>query len=233
MKYDACRSTVAFPNVGQTLYMSFSSPSFPDLNTTLTNAVNAFYNENMNVTQADIDVCCGGTKYGIIARFLTMMQDKTTSVGCAVSRFTRTDGVKATLIACNYAQTNFLNVPVYVSGPTASQCISTDLTFTSLCAYVPTTLAPPTTALITTPPTSDYCAICPDHIVCHNNGSFYSTCPTDATMVVLDTNMRNLIVHTHNLLRNKVASGNQVGYNSATKMFKMVSKIKNLNFPGC
>lgn len=72
--------------------MSFNLPTFPDLNPTLVLGVNAWFNEYINATQADIDVCCGGTKFPAIGHFLAILQDQATAVGCAVTRFTRPDG---------------------------------------------------------------------------------------------------------------------------------------------
>lgn len=154
-----------------------------------------------------------------------MLQDQATAVGCAVARYTLvSNGWKTTLLACNYAWTNILNVAVYTKGLPASQCASVDSTYTSLCIPVPTTIATTTstTPLITTASTTDYCAICANHVACNNTGNWYAICPTDATLVVLPTDVRDAIVDTHNFMRNNVASGNLTGYNSATKMFKMV-----------
>lgn len=229
MNYDACRSTDQFLTPGQLISMSYSTPTYMDLNTNIQNAVNQWYNQYQAATQADIDNCCGGANYNNIGQFLSIMQDKSTAIGCAISRFTtQSNGYKTTYIVCNVAKNNLQNTPVYVAGPSASQCSSVDSTFPNLCAYIPTTIAPitTTTPLMTTVPTTDYCSVCSNHIACNNPGNWYPACPADAKMVILDTDMRNLIVHTHNTLRNKVASGNQVGYNSATKMYKMVSFLR-------
>lgn len=62
-----------------------------------------------------------------------MMQDRSTHVGCAVARYTKLDGFKTTLLACNYARTNLIEEKVYESGEPGSQCVMRDPVYTNLC----------------------------------------------------------------------------------------------------
>lgn len=62
------------------------------------------------------------------------MQDNANAVGCAMAQYT--DGQwKTSLLACNYARTNIEDLPVYISGPTASQCTTgRNSQFNGLCS---------------------------------------------------------------------------------------------------
>lgn len=79
--------------------------------------------------------------------------------------------------------------------------------------------------------TADYCDpnLCPSgriHIACNHTGTFNVSCPPDRALVNFSDAEVLLILDTHNSLRNKIASGNESGFNSAAKMSKLVkSKI--------
>ncbi|KAG5669801.1 hypothetical protein PVAND_000094 [Polypedilum vanderplanki] len=122
MQHDRCRSTQKYKYAGQNLYWSGSS-NYGDIINDLIGAVNAWYNEVKDVSQSDIDKCCGGKNFSKIGHFLQMVQDRAVAVGCAAFRYT-SGTWKATLIACNYSFGNMGNDRVYVSGPTASACSS-------------------------------------------------------------------------------------------------------------
>lgn len=75
---------------------------------------------------------------------------------------------------------------------------------------------------------SDYCDpnLCPKgskHIACKNYGNFVATCPADRKMVSLTVNDIKVIVAQHNKLRNRIASGAEVGFKSASRMATMVN----------
>lgn len=70
---------------------------------------------------------------------------------------------------------------------------------------------------------TDYCSLCENHIACNNNGNWASICPADAEISILTPDIKNAILAEHNFLRNKVASGAQLGFKSASKMNKLVS----------
>lgn len=239
MKHDLCRNTVQFPYSGQNLFIFSNFPTHLSLEKTMTDGINAWYNEYINATQADIDVCCGGTKFGAIGHFTAMMQDQNIAVGCGAARYTDVNGQKITYVACNYAWTNLFNTKVYVSGSPASQCSQTDTTYTSLCVYTPPTTTTSTTSIVTTTTTvsqqqsttqstTNYCSLCANHIACNNTGNFAAACPTDATLVPLSTDIKNSILNSHNSYRNKIASGGQVGFSTAAKMNKLVRNFCNL-----
>lgn len=67
--------------------------------------------------------------------------------------------------------------------------------------------------------------LCPSgskHIACGNYGIFAKTCPADRTIVKFMLKDMKLIVALHNKLRNRIASGAEVGFKSASRMATMV-----------
>lgn len=78
--------------------------------------------------------------------------------------------------------------------------------------------------------TSDYCApaLCEifngTHVLqmkntaCGNNGSFGASCGPNPKLLYMSDRRRQLLLDMHNLVRNKVASGEVPGYKSATQM---------------
>lgn len=72
-----------------------------------------------------------------IGHFTSMITDRTTEVGCALSTFRTLSGTtryNSYLFACNLASTNIIGYPVYKSGNKAEACINgTDSQFTGLC----------------------------------------------------------------------------------------------------
>lgn len=129
MQHDDCIKTDQFPVAGQNLYWMGSSTYDNDVNKILANAVNSWYSEIKDASQADIDRCCGNN----IGHFTQVVRDNVFAIGCAASRYT--DGQwKSTLVACNYSYGNMQNTPVYVTGSTASACSKgRDSTYSNLC----------------------------------------------------------------------------------------------------
>lgn len=60
------------------------------------------------------------------------------------------------------------------------------------------------------------------NIACDNDGAFSSSCPADRKLITLSQADIQSIVYNHNTLRNKIASGNQAGFNQAKRMTSMV-----------
>jgi hypothetical protein len=74
---------------------------------------------------------------------------------------------------------------------------------------------------------TDYCdsKLCPGgakHIACGNSGNFASSCPPDRQLVSLSKSDIQLFLKSHNKLRNKIASGQEAGFNPAVRMATMV-----------
>lgn len=78
----------------------------------------------------------------------------------------------------------------------------------------------------------DYCGrddLCPGepHITCGATGQFLSNCPPEARDVLLTSQHIDQILNLHNKFRNKIASGNEPGFNSAVRMTTMVSELSH------
>ncbi|XP_017864847.1 PREDICTED: venom allergen 3 isoform X1 [Drosophila arizonae] len=72
-------------------------------------------------------------------------------------------------------------------------------------------------------PAFDYCdpTLCPGpekHIACSNFGELAETCSPDAHVVRITTDRRNMILNEMNEYRDRIAGGNLVGFNPATRM---------------
>ncbi|XP_075157843.1 antigen 5 like allergen Cul n 1-like [Haematobia irritans] len=73
---------------------------------------------------------------------------------------------------------------------------------------------------------TNYCSknICPagkKHIACGHNGKFSRKCPRSASMVKFPWSLRRLVLHRHNIKRNKIASGRVRNYKPACRMATM------------
>lgn len=134
MQHDKCRKTQKYSKAGQNLYwVGTSANENSDVKNILEKAVKSWYSEMKDVTQADINICCGGIKFNKIGHYSQLARDKVVAIGCAASKYS--DGHwKATLIACNYSYINIIGSPIYISGPTASACTNgKDEIYTNLC----------------------------------------------------------------------------------------------------
>lgn len=97
-------------------------------------------------------------------------------------------------------------------------------------------------ALLTGILASDYCNpnLCrkKPHIGCKNHGKLSPSCPADAEVIELTHKQKELILHHHNQLRSKIASGNQSGFEPARRMATMrwnseLAKLAVLNVKTC
>ncbi|XP_017474137.1 PREDICTED: venom allergen 5-like [Rhagoletis zephyria] len=119
MKHDACHNTKAFRNSGQNLALQMSTHS-SSVETLLKKFVNMWYDEIKDVRMSDINHLSSGISK--IGHFTVMVVDRNIRVGCAASSF-QDRGMINYLFACNYAETNMLNQPVYDScNDPASKC---------------------------------------------------------------------------------------------------------------
>lgn len=73
----------------------------------------------------------------------------------------------------------------------------------------------------------DFCdpALCPTgakHIACGHSGEFDPSCPADRKLLHLSKQDIGLILRTHNFYRNKIANGDEAGFQPASRMATMV-----------
>lgn len=69
-----------------------------------------------------------------VGHFTQFVTDDAFAVGCAATRFNEGKRV-STVLACNYSRANLNGSPVYVAGPTASDCkTGTNTKYPGLCS---------------------------------------------------------------------------------------------------
>lgn len=134
MSHDACHNTPEYLWSGQNLGLQATTGDFEPLRNVTDGVVNGWYSEVRNAVQSDIEKCCNSATGETIGHFTMVVTDRAIQVGCGVSTYT--DGKwNSTLMACNYAFTNLVGSPVYVSGPTASGCTTgVNIDFPALCS---------------------------------------------------------------------------------------------------
>lgn len=91
--------------------------------------------------------------------------------------------------------------------------------------------------------TEDYCdpKICPHghiHIACDSTWDFDESCPQDRKLVELRAEHIAMVLKEHNHLRNKIASGKEKGFKTASRMATMtwndeLAKLAELNVKQC
>ncbi|XP_075157842.1 antigen 5 like allergen Cul n 1-like [Haematobia irritans] len=90
---------------------------------------------------------------------------------------------------------------------------------------------------------TNYCAknICPagtTHIACGHSGKFSTKCPKNAALIKMTMKLKRLILHRHNVKRNKVASGTVANHKAACRMATMrwdveLAQLAALNVRQC
>ncbi|KAJ6634614.1 Antigen 5 like allergen Cul n 1 [Pseudolycoriella hygida] len=118
MNHDACRNTNNFIYSGQNLGSMGVSGAHYQAEYVINDTISRWYNEHPYATQSDMDL-------------LTRISNERTSNCC----WLRHQSLYFwSLMACNYASTNMLQVPVYRSGTAASYCtLGKDAVFPGLC----------------------------------------------------------------------------------------------------
>jgi hypothetical protein len=114
--HDECRNSQTFKWAGQNI--AYTTNYASDLDH-ITNRLNAWWDE---YKECDVKYV---TKFGnsgkMIGHFTAIAQDHANRIGCAAQVFPVDMGLKR-LIVCNYSYTNIQDTPVYVAGPTCSNC---------------------------------------------------------------------------------------------------------------
>jgi hypothetical protein len=134
--HDACRSTNQFNFAGQNMFTFTTTAATIDVTQTINNAINAWGSQHQWVRVSDINNLTGGTggNGNTIGHFTAMVNARMTHIGCGMTIFTNANNLRQAIFTCNYAFTNVLNRPVYVSGGIGAQCTTgRDATFRNLC----------------------------------------------------------------------------------------------------
>ncbi|XP_061390202.1 antigen 5 like allergen Cul n 1-like, partial [Musca vetustissima] len=134
MIHDECRNTDAFRYAGQNLGEIRSSRAI-DVLKALKFQIQSWFDEYKDTPVDLIDKFRSLESGAQIGHFTAIIQDKSTHIGCAIMHQTLLTGRHHQLLACNYAYTNVLHRPVYVTGRSASKCTTgTNANYTSLCS---------------------------------------------------------------------------------------------------
>jgi Cysteine-rich secretory protein family len=143
MQHDACHNTADFEFSGQNLGISSTSINFKDPDVVINGLTNAWFNEYKNANASNIANCCfsyskwegifkakkknfhGNFVYSAdIGHFLTFVIDRSTHIGCAMTKFIKDGSWKTYLFACNYASASIAGYQIYRPGQAASACIT-------------------------------------------------------------------------------------------------------------
>lgn len=101
-------------------------------------AMTIWANESRFANQTNMDQVPNYKVGDGIGHFTAMVTDRSIKMGCAIMYSFNPTGATVWnqwLIACDYAATNMVGWPTYVSGKTASKCTKgTDKTYKGLCS---------------------------------------------------------------------------------------------------
>uniref|UniRef100_D1FPS5 Venom allergen-1 n=1 Tax=Simulium nigrimanum TaxID=683695 RepID=D1FPS5_SIMNI len=127
--HDSCRNTMKYRSAGQNLAYSAHSDAHKPLAEELKKMMRAFYDEQKDANMTYIRSYHNHDKGKQIGHFTQLVSDRTTRVGCAISRYTEWStkynrDMKTLLLACDYSFTNIWEKHVYEEGTAGSGCKS-------------------------------------------------------------------------------------------------------------
>lgn len=131
MEHDECHSTVNFMYAGQNLANRFQYPKLETYNLVLKSFVKGWFNEHVDASMEYIRSYKKHKHGKMIGHFTALVRDASTHVGCAIAVHTKTMFSKEhnqhltgkqMFLACNYANTNLLQKPIYSEGRPCSSC---------------------------------------------------------------------------------------------------------------
>jgi hypothetical protein len=137
--HDECRATDEYKYAGQNLAIRKKYPSKPETIQGIKDAINDWYKEFGNATQADLDKVPLTLDGPVVGHFTQIVSDKADSIGCGATRYiSPSNGINfnALQLSCDYSRTNLGGQPVYISGSTpASGCkTGTNPQYPGLCS---------------------------------------------------------------------------------------------------
>ncbi|GAB0098727.1 hypothetical protein DMENIID0001_145160 [Sergentomyia squamirostris] len=130
-EHDQCRSFAQFPFSGQNLAIIYSSVPIRDIQATLREHIELFFNEVELIQDGKTSCIDFFTTYNPscleAGHFTAMVKDINNTVGCSLARFRTyySDRLLYTLLTtCNYGHTNLISHPIYTTGQPCSACKS-------------------------------------------------------------------------------------------------------------
>lgn len=134
MKHDSCRATPDYPYSGQNLYQWMSSANNVNVDSVLTGATSAWFNEIKEANPQLVDKF-SMEHLNAAGHFSVMVNDNNNRLGCGASTFHYLNNGKrwyGILVTCNYEYTNMLGAPTYVKGTPTRNC-KTSKNYPRLC----------------------------------------------------------------------------------------------------
>ncbi|XP_055390554.1 antigen 5 like allergen Cul n 1-like [Condylostylus longicornis] len=130
--HDKCRNTDNFVQSGQNLYYQWNTNSNLNTDGVVLEGLQAWFDEYQDCDMSYIDSYHNSPN--MIGHFTIMVKEDNNRLGCALNKYP-SDGGTTYLLACNFATTNIYDEPIYISGPTASECpAGTNPQYYGLCA---------------------------------------------------------------------------------------------------
>lgn len=119
--------------------MSGRTDRYDELRPLIDGAIDAWYAEKINSSQAYVENCCGPVPPAPeqFLHFVAMVTGNSNRIGCAVVQFKDESSAYPyqSKLTCNYAYMTVTGTYMYRSGPTASDCKSgTNPTYPALCS---------------------------------------------------------------------------------------------------
>lgn len=126
MQHDQCRRTQHYVYAGQNLAMSCSSPNYQNVENVIDTAIKNWFDEYKNLPPQWINAYGKGAQpRGQVGHFTQVARDKAFTVGCSIVKSISSMSGRdwnCYYIACNYATTNMVGLPVYETGPMGRKC---------------------------------------------------------------------------------------------------------------
>ncbi|XP_055611191.1 antigen 5 like allergen Cul n 1-like [Uranotaenia lowii] len=132
--HDKCRETSKYPASGQNLaYYKYIKGS-PDIDKVIDILVNRWYSEYKDANVGHIHKYPENYQGPKIGHFTEFVQDRNDRIGCTLVQWLEKPKT-VIYLACNYARTNIIGQPAYITGAVASQCTTgTNSEYPALCS---------------------------------------------------------------------------------------------------
>ncbi|XP_049541892.1 antigen 5 like allergen Cul n 1-like [Anopheles darlingi] len=133
--HDLCRNTAKYAYAGQNIASQSFYGTTKSVDTLVREMVAAWWNENQDATQVQVDKYPRGWTGNAIGHFTQMVSDRTSTIGCAMQYWVEQEIWDTYYLVCDYGLTNIVERAVYKKGTTASSCnTGTNPTYPGLCS---------------------------------------------------------------------------------------------------
>ncbi|XP_065078871.1 antigen 5 like allergen Cul n 1-like [Ochlerotatus camptorhynchus] len=132
--HDRCRNTATMRAVGQNIAIKmFYGQDISD-EVLIQGFIDSWFSEYADSNPSHIASYPANHQGPAIGHFTQIVSDRSSRIGCAMVSYIQAPWINK-LFVCNYGLTNIISQPVYVAGPTGSQCqTGTSVHFSGLCS---------------------------------------------------------------------------------------------------